>query len=83
MYHGFVSQKMFRCRSIKICFSDHAKDDDPIVRSGEHEISRRFENTDLVSAVVDKQGFLLGRITVDDVVDVIREEVDESVEYGG
>ena len=31
------------------------------------------------AAVVDSQGFLLGRITVDDVVDVIREEVDESV----
>ena len=47
---------------------------------GEHEVSRRFENADLVSAaVVDSQGFLLGRITVDDVVDVIREEVDESV----
>jgi magnesium transporter len=57
------------------------KDDDPIDPDlGEHEVSRRFENADLVSAaVVDKQGFLLGRITVDDVVDVIREEVDESV----
>ena len=57
------------------------KDDDPIDPDlGEHEVSRRFENADLVSAaVVDSQGFLLGRITVDDVVDVIREEVDESV----
>ena len=57
------------------------KDEDPIDPDlGEHEVSRRFENADLVSAaVVDNQGFLLGRITVDDVVDVIREEVDESV----
>ena len=57
------------------------KDDDPIDPDiDEHEVSRRFENADLVSAaVVDNQGLLLGRITVDDVVDVIREEVDESV----
>ena len=39
-----------------------------------------FENHDLVSApVVDENLQLLGRITVDDVVDVIREEADHSV----
>ena len=39
---------------------------------------RIFENADLVSAaVVDRDGILLGRITVDDVVDVIREEATE------
>ena len=65
----------------KYVFQIMQKDDDPIDPDlGEHEVSRRFENADLVSAaVVDSQGFLLGRITVDDVVDVIREEVDESV----
>ena len=65
----------------EMCIRDRQKDDDPIDPDlGEHEVSRRFENADLVSAaVVDSQGFLLGRITVDDVVDVIREEVDESV----
>ena len=31
------------------------------------------------AAVVDRDGILLGRITVDDVVDVIREEADDSV----
>jgi len=42
---------------------------------GEREVANRFEKHDLVSApVVDEQGRLLGRITVDDVVDVIREE---------
>ncbi|MET0104221.1 MAG: magnesium transporter [Sedimenticola sp.] len=39
------------------------------------EVANRFEQHDLVSApVVDDDGILLGRITVDDVVDVIREE---------
>jgi len=44
------------------------------------EVARRFEDYDLVSApVVDADGRLLGRITVDDVVDVIREEADRSM----
>lgn len=48
--------------------------------TNQHEVARIFENADLVSAaVVDKNGVLLGRITIDDVVDVIREEADESV----
>ncbi|MDH3871750.1 MAG: magnesium transporter, partial [Gammaproteobacteria bacterium] len=41
------------------------------------EVARLFENRDLVSApVVDETGKLLGRITIDDVVDVIREDAD-------
>lgn len=44
------------------------------------EVARIFENHDLVSApVVDENGILLGRITIDDVVDVIREEAEHSV----
>ena len=39
------------------------------------EVARRFEAHDMLSApVVDESGRLLGRITVDDVIDVIREE---------
>ncbi len=39
------------------------------------EVARRFEAHDLISApVISTDGKLLGRITVDDVVDVIREE---------
>ncbi|GIX21787.1 MAG: magnesium transporter MgtE [Gammaproteobacteria bacterium] len=38
----------------------------------EHEVARRFRDYDLLSApVVDAAGRLLGRVTVDDVVDVI------------
>jgi magnesium transporter len=41
----------------------------------ESDVARRFETHDILSApVVDEDGRLLGRITVDDVVDIIREE---------
>ena len=41
---------------------------------------RSFERHDLVTApVVDEDGMLVGRITIDDVVDVIREEADHSL----
>ena len=44
------------------------------------EVARRFERNDWISApVVDSMGKLLGRITIDDVVDVIREEADHSL----
>ena len=46
----------------------------------DNEIAKVFEDLDLISApVVDGNNILLGRITVDDVVDVIREEADHSV----
>jgi magnesium transporter len=45
-----------------------------------HDVARLFQDRDLVSAaVVDGEGKLLGRITVDDVVDVIREEAAHEV----
>ena len=44
------------------------------------EVATRFENFDLVSAAVtNEDGRLVGRITIDDVVDVIREEAERSV----
>jgi magnesium transporter len=44
------------------------------------EVAKLFEDRDLVSAaVVGQDGRLLGRITIDDVVDVIREEAEHSV----
>ena len=43
--------------------------------TSDSEVARRFEAHDMLSApVVDEDGRLLGRITIDDVVDVIREE---------
>jgi magnesium transporter len=45
-----------------------------------HEVAGLFQDRDLVSApVIDGDGRLLGRITIDDVVDVIRDEADHSV----
>jgi magnesium transporter len=45
-----------------------------------HEVAQVFQDRDLVSAaVVSDDGRLLGRITIDDVVDVIREEAEHSV----
>lgn len=46
----------------------------------DREVAQRFEKADLVSApVVSDKGILLGRITVDDVVDVIRAEADHNL----
>ncbi len=46
----------------------------------DNEVANLFERNDWISApVVDKDGKLLGRITIDDVVDVIREDADHSL----
>ena len=43
------------------------------------DIARLFEQNDWVSApVVDEESNLIGRITIDDVVDVIREDADQN-----
>lgn len=44
------------------------------------EVAKMFENHNLVSApVLNEAGKLIGRITIDDVVDVIREDADHSL----
>lgn len=46
----------------------------------EIEVARLFERNDWVSApVVNDQGTLVGRITIDDVVDVIRDDAEHSL----
>ncbi len=46
----------------------------------EHEVAGIFEKQDLISvAVINEEGLLLGRITIDDVVDVIREESERAL----
>ncbi|MCG6939267.1 MAG: magnesium transporter [Gammaproteobacteria bacterium] len=46
----------------------------------EHDVAAIFEDRDLISvAVVNDDGLLLGRITIDDVVDVIREESERAL----
>lgn len=44
------------------------------------EVANLFEKYDLISApVIDENGALLGRVTIDDVVDVIREDAEHSL----
>ncbi len=44
------------------------------------EVATLFERNDLISSpVVDRDGKLIGRITIDDVVDVIREDADQNL----
>lgn len=50
-----------------------------LVDLSDKDISRLFEQNDWVSApVVDEDSNLIGRITIDDVVDVIREDADQN-----
>ena len=44
------------------------------------DVATIFERNDLISsAVVDHKGQLIGRITIDDVIDVIREDADQNL----
>ena len=81
-YFGFVSIQDLLVTDTGTLISEIMTKDNNIIEpdATQHEVARIFENADLVSAaVVDRDGILLGRITVDDVVDVIREEADDSV----
>jgi magnesium transporter len=50
------------------------------VHESASNVARLFEDHDLISApVVDDNNRLLGRITIDDVVDVIREDAEQTV----
>ena len=54
---------------------------DPVAATiSKHDVALLFERYDLISMpVTDSAGMLLGRITIDDVVDVIIDEADHSV----
>lgn len=50
------------------------------VDTDQEEVARFFSKYDLVSApVVDDEGRMLGRITVDDVLDIVQEEASEDI----
>ena len=50
-----------------------------LVDLNDKDVSRLFEQNDWVSApVIDKESNLIGRITIDDVVDVIMEDADQN-----
>lgn len=51
-----------------------------LVSADANEVARSFADHDLISAaVVDSNNVLLGRITIDDVVDIIRAQADHNV----
>jgi magnesium transporter len=51
-----------------------------LVSKNDKEVATFFERYDIISsAVVDESNKLLGRITVDDVLDVIREDADQNL----
>ena len=50
-----------------------------LVDLNDKDVSRLFEQNDWVSApIIDKESNLIGRITIDDVVDVIMEDADQN-----
>ena len=50
------------------------------VEMDQEEVARLFEKYDLVSVgVVDKEQHLLGRITIDDIMDTVQEETSEDI----
>ena len=78
---------MLRLADLLICDPDGSVESriiderDPIPATmASHEVARLFEQRNLISApVVDEAGRLIGRITVDDVVDVIRDEGEQTL----
>jgi magnesium transporter len=75
-----LSQVVSRSRSLLVSeVMSHQVDPIP-ANASDSDVARRFEKHDLISApVVDKDNHLLGRITIDDVVDVIREDAEHSM----
>ncbi|MEE9321835.1 MAG: magnesium transporter [Granulosicoccus sp.] len=81
-YRGELPIRRLLTRPIDALVSDVSrKDMEPLhVLTSDSDVVRTFEDYDLVSApVVDDNNRLMGRVTIDDVVDVIREDAEQSV----
>ncbi len=81
-YQGVLPLRRLLTNDPDLLVSDVMRNDiEPISADmPDEDVVRLFEDLDLITAVVvDDDGRLLGRITVDDVVDVIREEADQQV----
>jgi len=82
VYQGTLSLKDLLTRDTDTLVADIMNHDSFALDANmiDDDVARLFEDEDLISAaVIDEHGKLLGRITIDDVVDVIREEGDSSV----
>ncbi|MBL4762981.1 MAG: magnesium transporter [Gammaproteobacteria bacterium] len=81
-YLGVLSIRTLLTRATDNTVIDHMRTDVEAIPVDTHEseVARLFEDKDLISApVVENNNTLLGRITVDDIVDVIRDESEHSM----
>jgi len=81
-YQGVLPVRVLLTRDPETLVADVIRTDVDVIDVAESDINvaRLFEDHDLISApVVDKNNRLLGRITIDDVVDVIREDAEQTV----
>lgn len=81
-YLGALTLDKILTRSPEDLVANAMERETPAIPADEdaHDVARRFESADLISApVVNAKGILIGRITVDDVVDVIRAEADHTM----
>ncbi len=80
-YQGLISLTDLLTRPPAMTIAEimhHDKEAIPVTLPGT-EVANLFQQRDLVSApVINADGRLLGRITIDDVVDVIRDEAERS-----
>ncbi len=76
-----VKYMLFNVSSLRSSIKDLFKEEkvrSVIASTPAEEVARIMDKYDLVALpVVDERGVLLGRITIDDVVDVIKEEADK------
>ena len=81
-YIGTLSVTDLLCKEPEQLVSETMIEDDIVIeaKAPATEVISIFEDRDLVSApVVDEKNLLLGRITIDDVVDEIREESESTI----
>lgn len=75
-----LSQVVSRSRALTVSEAMSHQIEAINANMSDSDVAHRFEKHDLISApVVDKNNRLLGRITIDDVVDVIRDEAEHSM----
>ncbi len=81
---GFVSLKRLLLSPARALIGDIMKPNVPSVTVDidQEEAARVMERYDLASlAVIDAEGSLVGRITIDDAIDIIREEAEEDIQH--
>lgn len=80
-YRGSLNLNKLLISDLSLHVEDIYEENDMAIsiNTNDTEVARTFEKKDLISApVIDDQGKLVGRITIDDVVDVIKEDADET-----